>query len=87
MLAVVHNKLPFPVFIASVVIAPHGTEKIDLPNGFEYDSKRLSVSYIKEDVSETKVESKETAKPKAEEKPVVENKPKPKKKTRKRNTK
>ena len=84
MLAVVHNKMPFPVFISNVLIKPHGTEKIDLPDGFKYDLKKLSVSYITNVIEKNSIESKETVE--IEEKPVV-NKPKPKRKTRERNVK
>lgn len=86
MLAKVHNKLAFPIVIADKIISAHGTEEIDLPQGFKVDTKRISVSYITNDMVEKKVEPTEIVETKVE-KPKVESKPKPKKKTKKRNTK
>ena len=83
MLAIVHNKLPFPISVAGVSIDAYGTEKVDLPYGFKFNKNRLSVSYIK--ATETVAEEKPTAIVEPE---VVEDKPKPKtKKRKKRSTK
>lgn len=86
MLAVVHNKLGFPIVVSDILIKPHGTEKIDLPNGFKYNTNQILVSYINEEKQTVVEDEKEVIETIAVE-PVVKEKPKVAKKRKKRSSK
>ena len=64
-LAQIHNKHNFPTVVENIYIAPYGTVEMDLPEDYKYNSKKISVTYLKNATDiEIKKEVVETPKPK-----------------------